>query len=121
MQKIIREFVRRSMHTRIAGYSEDELDGKRMWHLQGRRVLMHIAAKMGLTEDEYEISNNYAGPAVSGEITLHTDFVYIQWTQGLHRWAESLDAVAISLSTELLCERVPKCEDSEKCVKKRTL
>jgi hypothetical protein len=81
MEKIIREFVRRSMHTQIAGYSEDELDAKRMWHLQGRRILMHIAAKMGLTEDEYEISNNYAGPAVSGEITLHTDFVYIQFSQ----------------------------------------
>jgi hypothetical protein len=62
-------------------------EGKAAFHIYGRKALMAVAREMGLTREDFNLSNNRAGIAVSGEITLHTDSLYIQLSQpcyGLH-------------------------------------
>jgi hypothetical protein len=73
----IRELVRTAMHVNLS-YNED---AKARFHKLSRKVLTMIAHQMGLNEDQYEIRSNKAGIAVSGEITLHADDIYIQFSQ----------------------------------------
>ena len=54
---------------------------KQAFHREGRKVLRRIAGLMGLQNGQYEVRSNLAGIAVSGEITLHTDQVYVQISQ----------------------------------------
>lgn len=54
---------------------------KREFLRVGRQMAIHLAARMGLNEDQYEVRVNKAGIAVSGEVTLHTDRHYIQFSQ----------------------------------------
>jgi len=54
---------------------------KREFLRVGRQMAIHLAARMGLNEDQYEGRVNKAGIAVSGEVTLHTDTHYIQFSQ----------------------------------------
>ena len=54
---------------------------KATFHRLGKRALLDLAKEMGLARSDFNISNNKAGIAVSGEITLHTDNVYIQLSQ----------------------------------------
>jgi hypothetical protein len=46
-----------------------------------RQTAVRIATEMGLGEDDYEVRVNKAGIAVSGEVTLHTDRHYVQFSQ----------------------------------------
>lgn len=57
---------------------EYNLEGKNKFHNAARRALHKIAKDLGLKEDDYEIRSNKGGIAVSGEITLHADNLYIQ-------------------------------------------
>lgn len=54
---------------------------KREFLRVGRQMAIHLAARMGLNEDQYDVRVNKGGVAVSGEITLHTDTHYIQFSQ----------------------------------------
>jgi hypothetical protein len=54
---------------------------KQAFHQEGRKVLRRIARLMGLQKGQYEVRSNLAGIAVSGEVTLHTDQVYVQIAQ----------------------------------------
>jgi len=54
---------------------------KEVFHVEGKRVLLAVAKSMGLKRGDFDIRNNRAGIAVSGEVTLHTDRVYIQLSQ----------------------------------------
>ena len=47
-----------------------------------KRQLRKVANAMGLTPDQYDLRFNPGGPAVWGEVTLHTDRVYIQASAG---------------------------------------
>lgn len=47
----------------------------------GRQMAVRLAAALGLNEDHYEVRVNKGGVAVSGEVTLHTDTHYIQFSQ----------------------------------------
>ncbi len=49
---------------------------------ESRKVLREIAKALGYTESQYDIRTNKAGIAVSGEVTLHSDTIYIQFSQG---------------------------------------
>lgn len=51
---------------------------KRLFHSDGRRALRRLAEALGLGEGCYEIRSNPGGVAVSGEITLHGDELWVQ-------------------------------------------
>lgn len=52
-------------------YCETEV--KQKAHKTAKQVLEYLAEILGLVKGTYEIRSNMAGPAVSGEVTLHTD------------------------------------------------
>lgn len=60
-------------------YCEPEL--KNAFHVAGRAALRAVAKELGLQKGEYDLRSNKAGIAVSGEVTLHTDWVYVQISQ----------------------------------------
>lgn len=43
----------------------------------GRQLAIIMASRMGLNEDQYDVRVNKAGPAVSGEVVLHTEDHYV--------------------------------------------
>ena len=54
---------------------------KKAFHREGKKVLRKLAALMGLKKGEYDVRSNMGGIAVSGEVTLHTDRLYVQIDQ----------------------------------------
>ena len=58
-------------------------EGKAKFHRLARTVLKDVAAEMDLAPGSYEIRSNKAGIAVSGEVTLHGEHIYIQLDQGI--------------------------------------
>ena len=56
--------------------------GKEKFHRLGKKYLMEVAKKLKLDPKSYSIRSNKAGPAVSGEITLHGEWIYIQFSKG---------------------------------------
>jgi hypothetical protein len=53
-------------------------EAKRAFHREARSALRVAARHLGLDPDQYDLRSNFAGPAVSGEITLHGDEIYVQ-------------------------------------------
>lgn len=51
------------------------------FHRLGKQVLRAVAKEMGLQSGTYEIRSNLGGWAVSGEVTLHGEHIYIQLSQ----------------------------------------
>lgn len=47
----------------------------------GKQMAIRLASRLGLNEDQYEARVNKGGIAVSGEVTLHTDTHYVQFSQ----------------------------------------
>jgi hypothetical protein len=66
-----------NFETRVAGND----NAKRRFHSQGRAKLRALAELLALHKGSYDIRSNEGGPAVSGEITLHTETVYVQISQ----------------------------------------
>ena len=56
---------------------------KRLFHSRARSQLRRLATALGLPPGSYDLRSNPAGIAVSGEITLHTDFLYVQASQSV--------------------------------------
>lgn len=54
---------------------------KRLFHSRARSQLRGLATALGLPPGSYDLRSNPAGIAVSGEITLHTDCLYVQASQ----------------------------------------
>ena len=54
---------------------------KRRFHSRARSQLRRVAAALGLQPGSYDLRSNLAGSAVSGEITLHGDRLYVQVSQ----------------------------------------
>lgn len=54
---------------------------KRFFHSRARSQLRRLATALGLAPGSYDLRSNPAGIAVSGEITLHTDCLYVQASQ----------------------------------------
>ncbi len=54
---------------------------KKLFHRQARIALHALAKELRFPESSYDLRSNRAGIAVSGEITLHHDRVYIQVCQ----------------------------------------
>jgi hypothetical protein len=58
-----------------------DADRKRLFHRQARRWLLDLAAALGLADGAYDLRSNQGGIAVSGEVTLHGDRLYVQVSQ----------------------------------------
>jgi hypothetical protein len=56
-------------------------EAKRLFHTQVRRQLKKLADALGFPADGFDLRSNKAGIAVSGEITLHADHLYVQASQ----------------------------------------
>ena len=54
---------------------------KRRFHSAARARLRHLAAELGFSPTSFDLRSNKGGIAVSGEITLHHEHVYIQICQ----------------------------------------
>lgn len=65
--------------TPVAGDADLKAEFLRM----GKQMAIRLAVAMGLNEDGYDVRVNKAGPAVSGEVTLHTDRHYVQFGQSV--------------------------------------
>ena len=56
-------------------------DLKEAFHQRGKALLRRIAGDLGYGKGGYDLRSNKGGTAVSGEITLHADDIYIQFAQ----------------------------------------
>jgi hypothetical protein len=56
-------------------------EAKRLFHTQARRRLLELAAALGLAPCSFDLRSNAGGIAVSGEVTLHADRLYVQASQ----------------------------------------
>ena len=54
---------------------------KRLFHLAARARLRRLAGELGFPPGTFDLRSNKGGVAVSGEITLHHEQVYIQVSQ----------------------------------------
>lgn len=54
---------------------------KHAFHSHARRQLKQLAAALGLSPGAYDLRSNQGGIAVSGEVTLHADHLYVQASQ----------------------------------------
>lgn len=60
---------------------------KTAFHNEAKRALRALANHLGLAPDSYNLRSNKAGPAVSGEVTLHTETLLRPGLAGaLLRW-----------------------------------
>jgi hypothetical protein len=58
-----------------------EPDRKRRFHTVARARLRRLAAELGLPPASFDLRSNQGGIAVSGEISLHHERVYVQVCQ----------------------------------------
>ena len=58
-----------------------DAEAKRAFHSSARRRLKELADALGLLPSSYDLRSNPAGIAVSGEVTLHADHLYVQASQ----------------------------------------
>ena len=54
---------------------------KRAFHARIRRQLKQLANALGLAPGAFDLRSNQGGIAVSGEVTLHADRLYVQACQ----------------------------------------
>lgn len=54
---------------------------KKAFHAAAGRQLRKLAAELGFDKAGFDLRSNKAGPAVSGEITLHHEDLYVQVSQ----------------------------------------
>ncbi len=54
---------------------------KHAFHLASRRQLKALATALGFKPGSFEVCSNQGGIAVSGEVTLHADTLYVQVCQ----------------------------------------
>ncbi len=54
---------------------------KRLFHTTATKRLRRLAAVLGLAPESYDLRSHQGGIAVSGEVTLHHEQVYVQVSQ----------------------------------------
>jgi hypothetical protein len=59
---------------------------KRNFHLSGRKHLKALATALGFEPGSYDVRSNQGGVAVSGEVTLHHERIYVQICQPATGW-----------------------------------
>jgi hypothetical protein len=55
--------------------------GKKLFHKLGKSVLRDIAKELGYVKGNFEIRSNKGGDAVSGDVILHANNLYINLSQ----------------------------------------
>src|SRR3546814_19861989 len=65
----------------LRGVSYDE-PAKRLFHTEGRAALSRLAEALTLDAGSSEIRSNKAGPAVSGQVTIHAESPWVQPSLG---------------------------------------
>jgi hypothetical protein len=58
-----------------------DVEAKRLFHSRAKSQLVRIATALDLEPGSYDLRSNHAGIAVSGEIILHGDHLYVQVSQ----------------------------------------
>lgn len=69
------DFVKKFAN-RDYGYCDPAL--KKSMHRAAAAYLRELASALGFDKSQYDVRSNPAGIACSGEITLHTDSLYVQ-------------------------------------------
>lgn len=82
------EFVRLAQAGPVS-YDEDR---KAEFHAGAEVVLRRLVKLFGLKAGEYDLRHNQGGIAVSGEITLHTDTLYVKMYQSAVDGASGKDS-----------------------------
>jgi len=67
--------------TDLNGYNAQSAFNKDDFHRLGKKLCKEIATQLGLAPGTFEIRSNKGGIAVCGEITLHSEHLYIQFGQ----------------------------------------
>lgn len=67
--------------TGLNGYSDEGQAAKEAFHREGVKFLSALAKALGLKAGTYDVRSNKAGMAVSGEVTLHSDDLYLQLSE----------------------------------------
>lgn len=62
------------------GYNET---AKAKFHRLAKSTLSDLAWQLGYAKNAYDLRSNMGGIAVSGEITLHSDELYVQLSQSM--------------------------------------
>lgn len=65
----------------INAYTDRGHRAKRSLHSAGRAFLQRLARDLGLRTQDRDIRSNLGGIAVSGEVTLHSDRLYVQLSE----------------------------------------
>jgi hypothetical protein len=55
-----------------------DYESKTKFHRLGKRYLHELAERLGLNASEYDVRSNTAGPGCLGEVTLHSENIYLQ-------------------------------------------
>jgi hypothetical protein len=59
------------------------VDQKEAFHKKWKKILRQIATKdLGLVKGAFDVRSCKGGPAITGEVILHTDTVYVQVCEG---------------------------------------
>lgn len=62
-------------HPPVSAFEDEK--GKPEFHRAAARYLRHLAKLLRLPGDSYAVRSNKAGPAVSGEVVLHGEWIYM--------------------------------------------
>lgn len=62
---------------------EFNIPAKNAFHREAKKVLKELASELGLSSTDYDLRSNKGGIAVSGEVTLHTETIYVQISQSV--------------------------------------
>ncbi len=65
----------------LNGDVNDHAGNKKAFHTKARAILKALATELGLEKVDFDLRTNKGGPAVSGEVCLHTDQFYLQVAQ----------------------------------------
>lgn len=74
----LKGFIRLAKQRGSCSYNEANKD---RFHKDGKAICRKLATLMGLDTKERDVRSNMGGIAVSGEIMLHTDGLYLQLSQ----------------------------------------
>ncbi|MCC5610990.1 hypothetical protein LC612_30635 [Nostoc sp. CHAB 5834] len=69
------------MASGINSYTDEGDAKKSAFHKEGKKFLKALAKQLDLRDGTYDIRSNVAGMAVSGEVTLHGDHLYVQLSE----------------------------------------
>ena len=65
----------------INGYSDVGAQRKKSMHLAGMRFMRLLAQELGMQQGSFDVRSNKGGVAVSGEVTLHGEYLYVQMSE----------------------------------------